>query len=336
MQAYSTLRNCTLCSVTSNSDASLQRHLQSKAHRAASQRAASAVAPSVASAAAAPSVAALCAPLPSPVTSSSSPLAEPPSNLSRATAAAASAAAVPATAVVAAPVTSSTYPRAPLASPVDIIQLTRQPLKASKSSKQQDGNHELVEADGHGRNSSKQQAHSQLEQLQQQQSSYACRICDVQCPSSANLRDHVRGAAHAKSEQAFRRGMHAALDYLSVSLSSAPAPPTAVVDAAAGSDSVGAVAMDVLTADGEVNPLFLTAANPAVRAMCDSLRAHEQGGAWRSFLAAVRAGMGEMQQWSSAFAVRQQMLRLADGAEEDHPDECDDDEDDFGYDDEEY
>jgi len=160
----------------------------------------------------------------------------------------------------------------------------------------------------------------QQQQQQQQQQSYACRICDVQCHSSANLHDHVHGTAHAKSEAAFLRGMHAALDYLSRSVSCAPAPPSAV---SVGADSVAAsnsyssacatpvATFDVLTADGEVNHLYMTAVNPAVRALCDSLRAHEQGGAWRSFLAAVRAGMSEQQQWSNAFALRQRFHRLA-------------------------
>jgi hypothetical protein len=106
------------------------------------------------------------------------------------------------------------------------------------------------------------------------------------------------------------------------------------------------VALDVLTADGEVNHLYMTAVNPAVRAMCDSLRAHEQGGAWRSFLAAVRAGMSEQQQWSTAFALRQRFHRLAAAAahadreqtEGDYDDDADYeeqfDEDDY-YDDEE-
>lgn len=348
MQIHSTLRTCTICTVTSNSDASLQRHLQSKAHRAAVKRAAGVVASSgaAAAAAAASNVATvLCSPLLSPVASSLSPLAEPPSNPSRATAAASfAAAAAPATVSVAAPVTSSTHPRAPLASPVvSHHPHNRQPQKASKSSKQQDGFNELVEANGQGQNSSAQHSppasHSaaaqqppQQQQQQPQQQSYACRICDVQCHSSANLHDHVDGTSHAKCEGAFLRGMHAALDYLSLSVSCAPSPPSAMsvaADPAASNSSAPAtpVAFDVLTADGEVNHLYMTAVNPAVRAMCDSLRAHEQGIAWRSLLAAVRGGMSEQQQWSSAFALRQRFHRLAAAAAHTEESEGNDDDD---------
>jgi hypothetical protein len=224
---------------------------------------------------------------------------------------------------------------------------------------------ELVEAAGHGHNSSAPHAHQQQHASTQQQStrnkqtrphkqqqpqkpqqsqqpSTACRICDAQCHSSADLLAHVHGASHYKSERAFLRGMHAALEYLSLSITGAPAPPTAATVASA---SAAAAVSDVLTADGEVNAFYLAAANPSVRALCESLHGHEQGGAWRSFLDAVRAGMTVQQHWSSDFRMRQRLWHPAvdsfQAASDFHNvdaggyDEADLDYEALGYDDEE-
>lgn len=310
-----TTRTCSICNVTSNSDASLQRHLQSKAHRTVTQRhACSQSAAAAASAATVASAASHSPPL-SPIPSPASPLLEPLANRSAAAAesnrlpvVATSVSAV--AAAVALPVTSSVRPFATSSSSLGFHSTHDHPRNVEESFIEQDGRTTgSAEADGQGDSSRMQTQQQQQPQQPQQQQPHTeplvCSICDVQCHSKANLRDHIGGAAHAKGERVFVRGMHAALDYLSRCVSSAPAPPSS----SSASTSASASSLPVLTESGEVNEFYLSTANPAFRALCSSLHAYEQGGAWRSFLDAVRAGMSVQQQWSIEFAVQQQAAR---------------------------
>jgi len=311
-----TTRTCSICNVTSNSDASLQRHLQSKAHRTVTQRhACSQSAAAAASAATVASAASHSPPL-SPIPSPASPLLEPLANRSAAAAesnrlpvVATSVSAV--AAAVALPVTSSVCHFATSSSSLGFHSTHDHPRNVEKSFNEQDGRITgSAEDDGQGDSSrmqqhSKQQQPQQPQQQQQHSEPLVCSICDVQCHSKANLRDHIGGSAHAKGERVFVRGMHAALDYVFRCVSSAPAPPSSSSASASASTS----SLPVLTETGEVNEFYLSAANPAFRALCSSLHAHEQGGAWRSFIGAVRAGMSVQQQWSTEFAVQQQAAR---------------------------
>lgn len=181
-----------------------------------------------------------------------------------------------------------------------------------KSSNKIDDNRESAETDRQSAKSSNSVTHnsstnsSSNKQLQQ----HHCIICKVTLHNSGDQQTHLFSKAHRAAEQVYTRGMLAAIQYMAKCLSIAPAPPSSTaVAAAAVPASLSPLSDDYLN----------TSLNPALRALVEGLQQHEGGLAWRSFIRAVAAGCGAVDQW------QRHLLFPEDGAD----DYLDEDGDDF-------
>jgi hypothetical protein len=312
----SATHHCAVCNVTSNSDASHTRHLASKAHRKRStpRAACNAASQTPKGAAVAAVSVTLSPPLPAPVSSSPILSVEPCSPaFSRLPAAASSSASVPSS-VCPDAVHSLTDLNAP--------SKTRQPDSVCKSSNAKDDSHESAESDrSSSKSSSNVTPHSNSSSNHASQQ-HDCCVCKLTLHSDKDWHAHLRGNAHIRAEQAYVRGMLAAITYVSKCLPIAPCPPSAaaaVPPAAALLPPSASPALDT----------FLSAAhNPALCALIDSLQQHQNGLAWRSFIDAVSRGLGAVAHWRRNLQLENEFVddgneEYFDGDEEYFDDEAD-------------
>lgn len=316
--AASASHHCAACNVSSNSDASHNRHLASKAHRKLSARvpaSAPAQAPVAAAAAAVAAVtvsATLATPLPAPIFSSPILSLESLPAASSCPRASASISGV---------IPSSACPGT-VHSPTDIngpSTKIRQQVSVCKSSNKIDDSHESAETDRQSAKSSSSVPRSSNSSNTQQPRD--CTICKLTLHNSGDWQTHTFSNAHRKAEEAYVRGMLAAIHYMAKCLPLAPQP-----SAAAAAEIAASASLPPLTASADVDDFLNVARNPALRVLIASLQQHEDGLAWRSFIRAVAAGIGAVEYW-------QRNLLLSDADDEDDAAaDCSDEDD--GFDDE--
>jgi hypothetical protein len=176
-------------------------------------------------------------------------------------------------------------------SPTDIsgpLTKSRQQDSVCKSSNKIDDGHESAEADRQREKSSSSGASTSCSSSSSNnQQQHHCTICNVTLHNSGSQQTHLSSKAHRTAEQVYTRGMQAAIEYMVKCLPVAPAPPSAAVAAALVPAPLSPLSCDYLS----------IALNPALRALVEGLQQHEDGLAWRSFLRAVAAGCGAVDQW---------------------------------------
>jgi hypothetical protein len=189
---------------------------------------------------------------------------------------------------------------------------TRQPDSVCKSSNAKDDSHESAESDRSSSKSSSNVTHSNLSSNTSQH--HDCAVCERTLHNESDWRAHLRGNAHCTAEQAYVRGMLAAITYVSQCLPIAPCPPAAVLPAANQLPPSASPALDT----------FLSAAhNPALRELIGSMQQHQNGLAWRSFLAAVSSDLGAVTDWRRNLQLEDEFDAVDHGDEEYFDDEGD-------------
>ena len=242
---------CRLCTKTFNSSASLQRHLDSKAHLRAVERARAADAAATAVAPASVSSAPLSLP---PV---ASPICSPPSSSLDPSRTAHSSSSV----VAAASVPSRCVPRphavhSPTDQPSPTIRSVGDECRSSTQRSEGSGKAEQDGQAANSRNNSSSknnQSHARGALPASSLSSspsvpshgasarssaaaatassvFSCTVCHLVLHSSFDLQTHQSGKNHAVAKAAFIRGMRAALRYLDVCMRMAPQPPSSHTD----------------------------------------------------------------------------------------------------------